>query len=366
MEKVILFGGGKRLNSIIELIERLNLFDVVEIWDNDVKKQGKTIRISGMDIAISLPREKVNIPVIVLPSDYYQQIRKQLIEKYGLASEQIHDWKYCLHYVRDELIDKLSSSNNEIDHLIVTDIKKNDLSILYDEYGNSLNEKVFDGLTIAYDESYGLYYTIWAGKRMYLKRSLSSERYALNYVASILGEQQENSPHFYKKYGFDELQGDVLLDCGAAEGFFTLQNIDSVSYAILAESDSEWIEALRATFKPYIDKVCIIDKYVSDVNSNETQTIDSIQNDVEKQITFIKMDIEGAEMSALRGAEKTLDNSNMRVVACAYHKSNDFNDISDFLSKKGFEVGHSKGFIFFPYGEYIVPELRRGLVFGKK
>lgn len=366
MEKIILFGGGKRLESIVELIERLHQFEVVEIWDNDIKKQGKTVCISGMDVAITLPRGNVRIPIVVLPADYYNQIRKQLMDEYGLSFEQIFDWKYCLHNVRDELVEKLCSSEDEINRLIADNIKKNDLSILYDEYGNSLDEKAFDGLMVEYDDEYSLYYTIWAGKRMYLKRSFSSQRYALNYVASILGEQQEKSPHYYKKSGYDELQGDVLLDCGAAEGFFALQNIDDVSFAILAESDPEWIEALKITFKAYSDKVRIIDKYVSDVNSNEMQTIDSIQNNLKKQISFIKMDIEGAEMSALRGAEKVLSNPEIRVIACSYHRTNDYKDITDYLGDKGFEVDHSEGYMFFPYGECVVPELRRGLVFGKK
>lgn len=69
-----------------------------------------------------------------------------------------------------------------------------------------------------------------------------------------------------------------------------------------------------------------------DLSFAETVTIDDF---VEKKsidrIDFIKMDIEGAELSALRGAEKTLRKFRPKLAICLYHSMDDFTLIPEFL-----------------------------------
>lgn len=57
--------------------------------------------------------------------------------------------------------------------------------------------------------------------------------------------------------------------------------------------------------------------------------IDSIVGD--ESITFIKMDIEGCEMSALEGAKKTILRDCPRLAICIYHKDMDVIDIASYL-----------------------------------
>ena len=75
-----------------------------------------------------------------------------------------------------------------------------------------------------------------------------------------------NSPHRYLTESFTIGQNDVLADIGAAEGNFSLAVIEKVKKIYIFEYDQEWIEALRATFAPWSDKVEIINKFVSDKN----------------------------------------------------------------------------------------------------
>lgn len=79
-----------------------------------------------------------------------------------------------------------------------------------------------------------------------------------------------------------------------------------------------------------------------------TFPIRSIDNLVDegriRQVDFIKMDIEGAELKALRGAEQTLRRFKPKLAISLYHKPEDFCDIPAWLNQLGlgyrFYLGH--------------------------
>ena len=50
---------------------------------------------------------------------------------------------------------------------------------------------------------------------------------------------------------------------------------------------------------------------------------DSVDNIVKDEVTFIKMDIEGAELKALDGAENTIRKYTPKLYVCAYHRNED-------------------------------------------
>lgn len=49
----------------------------------------------------------------------------------------------------------------------------------------------------------------------------------------------------------------------------------------------------------------------------------SVDNLIEGEVTFIKMDIEGAELKALDGAKNTIEKYQPKLYVCAYHKDED-------------------------------------------
>lgn len=51
---------------------------------------------------------------------------------------------------------------------------------------------------------------------------------------------------------------------------------------------------------------------------------DSVDNVVTAPVSFLKMDIEGAELKALEGARKTIEKNLPKLYVCAYHRNEDF------------------------------------------
>lgn len=52
-------------------------------------------------------------------------------------------------------------------------------------------------------------------------------------------------------------------------------------------------------------------------------SFNSVDNIVNKEVTFIKMDIEGAELKALEGAKNTVGKYKPKLYVCAYHRNED-------------------------------------------
>ena len=58
-------------------------------------------------------------------------------------------------------------------------------------------------------------------------------------------------------------------------------------------------------------------------------SIDSVVKD--ERVTFIKMDIEGAELKSLMGAKNTITKNKPRLVICVYHKPEDICEIPEYI-----------------------------------
>jgi FkbM family methyltransferase len=61
------------------------------------------------------------------------------------------------------------------------------------------------------------------------------------------------------------------------------------------------------------------------------RTIDSVSEELKITPTLIKMDIEGAEMSALKGAQQTIRTVKPKLAVCIYHKDEDLIEIPQYI-----------------------------------
>ncbi len=250
------------------------------------------------------------------------------------------------------------STDEEIKEVIEY-LKANPVTVFPYDFKKKYSEDFIEVFT---DKSNELKYVIHEDKRLYFKRSLSEEGIKKLYLGLQI-DQDIESPHLYLTKDFYLESHDVIADIGAAEGNFSLSNIEKVKKVYLFEYDQDWLEALRATFAPWRDKVEIIDKYVSNVDSESTITMNTFfgQN---PDITFLKVDIEGSEAHFLEGFSEILDKDmQIKIALCTYHKQNDEEEFTKLLSNYGFKVVPSNGYMIFIYDKKInVPYLRRGLL----
>jgi len=209
----------------------------------------------------------------------------------------------------------------------------------------------------------GMKYVCYNNKRLYFPQSMNVKQIQ-GYYNWLLVEQDINSPHCYQTENFQVQQGDVVADLGAAEGLFPLMVIDKAKEIHLVECDQRWIAALKKTFEPWKKKVKIINKYVSDASSETDVIIDEYFNN--NEVNFIKADIEGAEVSMLKGATSVLRRANVKLALCTYHKQNDAEELNEILMRNGFATEFSKGYMVFPGDDIMPPYLRKGLIRAKK
>lgn len=69
---------------------------------------------------------------------------------------------------------------------------------------------------------------------------------------------------------------------------------------------------------------------VSESGEEKVEVV-SIDEVIKKKVTFIKMDIEGSELNALRGAARTILEYKPRLAICVYHKPEDILEIPAYI-----------------------------------
>ena len=200
-------------------------------------------------------------------------------------------------------------------------------------------------IAIKYDLDRKLPFVVHNGKKLFFPEFYDAKKITKDY-RNLLIEQDIRSAHRYVR-SYDELKDKILLDIGSAEGIFALDTIELVSHAYLFEYEDYWFASLEATFAPWKNKVTLVKKFVGEQTNETNTTIDDFLKDKNKDNLFLKMDIEGAEQSALSGSLNTLRSGrNIKLAVCTYHKKEDPGIISNLMSSLGYSFEFTEGFMY--------------------
>ena len=376
MEKnIIIFGTGRGYQSRKKIIDSLN-YNIVEFWDNSPKIDS----IDGINVV--RPHRDIEVDKIIITSNiYYSEIHEILTKEFGFSESVIEKYSW---FEKQIIQKKYKDSDDKEIKKIIDYLAHHDLGLLNYEW---IEDYIVEDVEVQYDYNSKMFYHLYEGKCMYIKKSMddlfmvennmTDELKAKTYVRTLLVEQDKRSPHYY--WNYNNFDNKIVIDLGAAEGNFSLHIIDRCKKVIMVETDTGWIEALEKSFSNYKDKIVIIPKYVGNTDDEKNITLKSIfkQCEIGDEDVVIKMDIEGAEEMVLEASEELLkDKDNIDILTCTYHHSKGLQNIKGLLRKYGYNVMISEGFIFFSTSsdnqtmqynnQSNDVDLRRGLIYASK
>ena len=183
-------------------------------------------------------------------------------------------------------------------------------------------------------------------RRYYRNRDIPEYNYFDQYFP-------EDIPGFLNRGGI----GEVFVDCGAFNGDTAkafIKRVPNYKRIVEFEPDQRNRDMLRKKLRRY-GHSAIIQAGVSGEDGNaylqlqentgwnyvtkkssgqgthkiKLQKIDSCPQC--KDATFIKMDIEGSEMDALKGAKETIQKNHPKLAICIYHSNEDMLRIPEFI-----------------------------------
>lgn len=359
--KFLLFGTGKVASQVIEGISRSGVeIEIAGVVDNDENKQGGVFYgnpIMGPEHIFEISYDYI----CILLERGYTEVYNQLLFGYHIERFRLVNRFFLL---KQMMINKYRDSTDKDICATLAYWEKNKLTFFNQfEYASVQFERVF------WDTENNMPYILYEDKRVYYPREYSGF-FVIDDVLCVRSyremEQHKCSPHRYLTPEICIKEGDVVVDAGAREGDFALLFIDRIKKLYLFECDPRWVRALKLTYKEYLNKVTIIPKLLSDKVSEYEITLAEAIGD--EKISFLKMDIEGAEVKVLQASKEILANNDIRCAICCYHRKNDRIDIEQILMKNGYKCSASNGYVVFIADEDIfeTADFRKGIVYASK
>jgi methyltransferase, FkbM family len=169
----------------------------------------------------------------------------------------------------------------------------------------------------------------------------------------IISEQfYSNDWHYYETENTKIDKNDIVVDCGAAEGLFSLIISQRCKKVYAVEPLPNFIASMKLSFSK-INNIEIIPFAVADKTKKIFLLADGIYSSISStnkkgilingttldhlffekgiKITFIKADLEGGELLMLNGAKNLIRECKPKIAITTYHNKDHYILISDFL-----------------------------------
>lgn len=322
-KKIVLFGAGSYGILMIRGFKDIGMYEnIYAVCDNDEKKWGgmlEGIQVRSIDDVIRESKEFV----VVISSQYEKEIRNSLIE-YSL---DIFTKSVYQQFVEQTL----SFYVYETTHIVNDEIS---VCTLIKEYHDNFMGKEEEILSLLEDEE---------SKNVVRKRIDFYKSGELRYIKEIpVTEKEYFDREYYNHIGEDE----VFIDCGAYIGDTVEKFVECVgdkySKIYAFEPDSENFKRLcEQVAKKGYNNVELY-KYATGKENGELKfnqfgtmgsaiseegeakvEVKSLDEFIIGKVSWVKMDIEGAEYETLQGMEKIIKRYKPKLAICIYHKCED-------------------------------------------
>lgn len=192
-----------------------------------------------------------------------------------------------------------------------------------------------------------------------LKRCGVSDRRIINYGFDHV-HMSDNKQYFdLEQLWTIRYDKEVFVDGGAFDGNNTKSFHENIldkqgkkGFSYVCEPEANKISVIKNNLREYKQECKIIpsglwdkkellsfkeDNTASRIDKKGTEVIevDYIDNFVDGPVSYIKMDIEGAELRAVSGAKRTICTYLPRLAICVYHKDEDIIEIPEYILKLG-------------------------------
>jgi len=157
--------------------------------------------------------------------------------------------------------------------------------------------------------------------------------------------------HYYEIEQTRVTNNDIVIDCGAAEGIFSFIIANRAKYIYAIEPLKDFTKSMALTFQDR-NNINIVEYAISDHEYNayiSDRDISSIINDEQRgaevkvttldklfyeknvPVSYIKIDLEGFDFLAIKGAAKLIEKNKPKIAVTTYHNINHANQIKEFL-----------------------------------
>lgn len=351
-ENIVVYGGADYGIRYLKLFRIFGLkSSIVAVAEDDPSKWGTLIEGIHCDSIESIVK-KYEDPLVIICSEYIREIKKKLRAYHVRLYEDDRfldflytQWMYEVDTPKDNnAICYVQGAMNIIQKLDMEDklddMRERLFSYLPDHRSRQLINtritfyltgniellKKHDGLQVP--EYFDDNYVTLGEEEVFVDCGSFSGDSIDDFIESVAGKYD----HIY---GFEPDARNYKMLCSKV-GKSNLRNIDIYEMAVGKE---------KGELGYYSDGT--MGSHISD-DGNVVVPVETLDNMINGKVTFIKMDVEGAELDALKGARKIIKSQKPTLAVCIYHKALDIFEIPayihDLVPEYNFKIGwHSHG-----------------------
>lgn len=263
--------------------------------EKQIKKKGLIVYGAGDDGNTLLNKYKEIAPYMITEIKYFVD-KNPVCQKNGIQEYHVCSPEDMLdHYSGEIICIATSKFEDEVFQWLTTNgIKERDI-IFYSQYRDYTCKQYFYNDFTRFEKS---------------EVFIDAGAYDMGTTAEFL----QMCPDAKKVYAF-EAEKDLYKRCCKNIEYWNIKNAEVFPYALWSQNcELKFLKQAAGS---------------STVNNEGERMIQGVALDsvVDDQVTFIKMDIEGAELEALKGAEQLIKRNKPKLAICIYHKPEDIWEI---------------------------------------